>query len=128
MPAGYAAAPHLGLTFSLSFPDLQLTYPLDMLRFRIAVDPSCRTIGGAVAVLLKEGSGGAFYRGLGASLLGTCWRASLLDREWGAGVQHRGSVGLPAAWLRVAGRRVALWHLKAGAGPWQAACGLWLTE
>lgn len=47
-----------------------LTYPLDMLRFRIAVDPSVRTIGGAVAALLKEGRGAAFYRGLGASLLG----------------------------------------------------------
>ncbi|GAB4824186.1 hypothetical protein N2152v2_011232 [Parachlorella kessleri] len=47
-----------------------LTYPLDMLRFRIAVDPSCRTISGAVATLLKEGRGAAFYRGLGASLLG----------------------------------------------------------
>lgn len=48
----------------------QLTYPLDMLRFRIAVDPSVRTIGGAVATLLREGRGAAFYRGLGASLLG----------------------------------------------------------
>lgn len=47
-----------------------LTYPLDMLRFRIAVDPSCRTIGGAVTTLLREGRGAALYRGLGASLLG----------------------------------------------------------
>lgn len=47
-----------------------LTHPLDTLRLRIAVDPACRTIGGAVAVLLREGSGAAFYRGLGASMLG----------------------------------------------------------
>ena len=73
---------------------LQLTYPLDMLRFRIAVDPSCRTISGAVATLLKEGRGAAFYRGLGASLLGEaltlkvgllplCWLGSCCtSRGW----------------------------------------------
>lgn len=33
----------------------QLTHPLDTLRLRIAVDPKCRTLGGAVAVLLREG-------------------------------------------------------------------------
>lgn len=51
-------------------PAPQLTYPLDTLRLRIAVDPKCRTLGGAVAVLLQEGKGAAFYRGLGASMLG----------------------------------------------------------
>lgn len=49
---------------------LQLTYPLDTLRLRLAVDPRLRGVGGAVSVLLKEGSGAAFYRGLGASMLG----------------------------------------------------------
>lgn len=48
----------------------QLTYPLDTLRLRLAVDPKLRGVGGAIAVLLKEGSGAAFYRGLGASMLG----------------------------------------------------------
>lgn len=47
-----------------------LTYPLDTLRLRIAVDPACRTLAGAVAVLAREGSGAAFYRGLGASMMG----------------------------------------------------------
>ena len=47
-----------------------LTYPLDTLRLRLAVDPKLRGVSGAVAVLLKEGSGAAFYRGLGASMLG----------------------------------------------------------
>lgn len=47
-----------------------LTYPLDTLRLRLAVDPKLRGVRGAVAVLLKEGSGAAFYRGLGASMLG----------------------------------------------------------
>jgi hypothetical protein len=51
---------------------LQLTYPLDTLRLRLAVDPKLRGVGGAITVLLKEGSGAAFYRGLGASMLGGC--------------------------------------------------------
>lgn len=49
---------------------VQLTYPLDTLRLRLAVDPNLRGVRGAVAVLLREGSGAAFYRGLGASMLG----------------------------------------------------------
>ena len=51
----------------------QLTYPLDTLRLRLAVDPKLRGLGGAVSVLIKEGSGAAFYRGLGASMLGAAW-------------------------------------------------------
>lgn len=47
-----------------------LTHPLDTLRLRLAVDPNLRGVGGTVAVLLKEGKGAAFYRGLGASMLG----------------------------------------------------------
>ena len=47
-----------------------LTYPLDTLRLRLAVDPKLRGVRGAVTVLMKEGSGAAFYRGLGASMLG----------------------------------------------------------
>ncbi len=56
---------------------MQLTYPLDTLRLRMAVDPKLRGLGGAVSVLLKEGSGAAFYRGLGASMLGACVPACL---------------------------------------------------
>jgi solute carrier family 25 phosphate transporter 23/24/25/41 len=47
-----------------------LTYPLDTLRLRMAVDPSAKTLAGAVRMLAREGRGAAFYRGLGASLAG----------------------------------------------------------
>lgn len=51
------------------FP-LQVTYPLDTLRLRIAVDPQMRSIRGASIALFREGSYNAFFRGLGASLVG----------------------------------------------------------
>lgn len=47
-----------------------LTHPLDTLRLRIAVDPKCRSLLGAVAILAKEGGLPAFYRGLWASMAG----------------------------------------------------------
>ncbi len=58
-----------------------LTHPLDTLRLRLAVDPNLRGVGGTVAVLLKEGKGAAFYRGLGASMLGerSCCGAAAAD-------------------------------------------------
>ena len=43
-----------------------LTHPLDTLRLRIAVDPKCRSLLGAITILAKEGGVPAFYRGLGA--------------------------------------------------------------
>jgi len=49
---------------------LQLTHPLDTLRLRLAVDPSCKNLAGAIRVLAREGRGPAFYRGLGASMAG----------------------------------------------------------
>ena len=49
---------------------MQATYPLDTLRLRIAVDPGVRSIRGASAALLSEGSYSAFFRGLTASLVG----------------------------------------------------------
>ena len=49
---------------------MQLTYPLDTLRLRLAVDPASRTISGAARTLMREGSHGAFFRGLGASMVG----------------------------------------------------------
>ena len=49
---------------------LQLTYPLDTLRLRLAVDPSVAGMRGAAAALMREGRGLAFYRGLGVALIG----------------------------------------------------------
>ena len=49
---------------------LQVTYPLDTLRLRMAVDPTTRSVPGVVRTLFREGSYGAFFRGLGPSLLG----------------------------------------------------------
>lgn len=48
----------------------QVTYPLDTLRLRLAVDPAVRSLRGAALALLREGSYAAFFRGLGASMLG----------------------------------------------------------
>ena len=47
-----------------------MTYPLDTLRLRLAVDPAARSLRGAALALLREGSYPAFFRGLGASMLG----------------------------------------------------------
>ena len=49
---------------------MQFTYPLDTLRLRLAVDPASRTISGAARALMREGSHGAFFRGLSASMFG----------------------------------------------------------
>ena len=49
---------------------MQGTYPLDTLRLRLAVDPGSRSMRGAAAALLREGSRGAFFRGLGTGLAG----------------------------------------------------------
>jgi len=59
-------------------PCVQVTYPLDTLRLRIAVDPSMRGIRGASAALFREGSYSAFFRGLTASLIGTLPQSLLL--------------------------------------------------
>jgi solute carrier family 25 phosphate transporter 23/24/25/41 len=47
-----------------------VTYPLDTLRLRLAVDPRTRSLQGATAALFREGSYQAFFRGLGWSLVG----------------------------------------------------------
>jgi solute carrier family 25 phosphate transporter 23/24/25/41 len=63
--------PHLRLSpFAPRQHTPQLTHPLDTLRLRMAVDPGCKTLLGAIRVLAREGSGPAFYRGLGASMAG----------------------------------------------------------
>lgn len=50
--------------------DAQVTYPLDTLRLRLAVDPAARSLKGASRVLFREGSYQAYFRGLGPSLIG----------------------------------------------------------
>mmetsp|Transcript_38317 Transcript_38317/g.108346 ORF Transcript_38317/g.108346 Transcript_38317/m.108346 type:complete len:376 (+) Transcript_38317:180-1307(+) len=47
-----------------------LTYPLDSIRLRLAVDPSVNGMGAAARVLVKEGGVVALYRGVGTSMLG----------------------------------------------------------
>ena len=51
----------------------QGTYPLDTVRLRMAVDPGARSMRGAAAALMREGSQGAFFRGLGTSMAGACF-------------------------------------------------------
>ena len=48
-----------------------VTHPFDTLRLRMAVDPAAKTLPAAVRLLASEGGGArAFYRGLGASIVG----------------------------------------------------------
>ncbi|KAI3771181.1 hypothetical protein L6452_02340 [Arctium lappa] len=47
-----------------------VTYPLDVLRLRMAVDPGHQTITNVVVKMLKEEGLGSFYRGLVPSLIG----------------------------------------------------------
>ena len=47
-----------------------MTHPLDTLRLRLAVDPNCLNLAAAVRALAREGGIPAFYRGLGASMVG----------------------------------------------------------
>ena len=47
-----------------------LTYPLDTLRLRLAVDPSLKTIASAVLMLRREGGASAFFRGLAPAMIG----------------------------------------------------------
>ena len=54
----------------LQSPQSQLTYPLDTLRLRLAVDPSLTTVRAASAALFREGAYPAFFRGLSTALIG----------------------------------------------------------
>eukprot|EP00892_Ulva_mutabilis_P001045 jgi/Ulvmu1/10941/UM007_0120.1 len=47
-----------------------VTYPLDSLRLRLAVDPAATSIPVAIRALVREGGARAFYRGLGPALCG----------------------------------------------------------
>ena len=60
---------------------MQVTYPLDTLRLRMAVDPGARSIRGITRRMLQEGSYKAFFKGLGPSLLGLAFTESDRLRE-----------------------------------------------
>ncbi|XP_022151582.1 probable envelope ADP,ATP carrier protein, chloroplastic [Momordica charantia] len=47
-----------------------ITYPLDVLRLRLAVEPGCRTMSEVALNMLKEEGIASFYYGLGPSLIG----------------------------------------------------------
>ena len=47
-----------------------VTYPLDTVRLRMAVDSSIRTMPQAMRLLSKEGGMVAFYRGVGPAMIG----------------------------------------------------------
>ncbi|KAK9856427.1 hypothetical protein WJX84_003372 [Apatococcus fuscideae] len=64
LPARFTAGGCAGIIASL------VTYPLDTLRLRLAVDPAARSLKGASRVLFREGSYQAYFRGLGPSLIG----------------------------------------------------------
>ncbi|XP_024393427.1 probable envelope ADP,ATP carrier protein, chloroplastic isoform X2 [Physcomitrium patens] len=59
-----AAGACAGMTSTL------VTYPLDVLRLRLAVDPTTRSMGQVVGTMLREEGLKSFYKGLGPSLLG----------------------------------------------------------
>lgn len=59
-----AAGACAGMTSTL------VTYPLDVLRLRLAVDPGYQTMTDVFVKMLKEEGVGSFYRGLGPSLIG----------------------------------------------------------
>jgi solute carrier family 25 phosphate transporter 23/24/25/41 len=47
-----------------------VTYPLDVLRLRLAVDPATKSMFQVAAMMFHEEGVAAFWRGLGPSLLG----------------------------------------------------------
>lgn len=59
-----AAGACAGMTSTL------VTYPLDVLRLRLAVDPACKTMSQVAINMMREEGFASFYRGLGPSLIG----------------------------------------------------------
>jgi hypothetical protein len=49
---------------------VQVTYPLDIIRFRMAVDPTLNTIPQVVRAVIRDEGVGAFYKGLLPSCIG----------------------------------------------------------
>ncbi|KAL8093037.1 putative envelope ADP,ATP carrier protein, chloroplastic [Apium graveolens] len=47
-----------------------VTYPLDVLRLRLAVEPGCRTMSEVTLNMLRDEGLASFYKGLGPSLIG----------------------------------------------------------
>jgi solute carrier family 25 phosphate transporter 23/24/25/41 len=47
-----------------------VTYPLDIIRFRMAVDPTLNTIPQVVRAVIRDEGMGAFYKGLLPSCIG----------------------------------------------------------
>ncbi|KAE9445066.1 hypothetical protein C3L33_23036, partial [Rhododendron williamsianum] len=47
-----------------------VTYPLDVLRLRLAVEPGCKTMSEVALNMLREEGVASFYKGLGPSLIG----------------------------------------------------------
>ena len=56
------------LTWQAVLP--QATYPLDIIRFRMAVDPTLNTIPQVVRAVIRDEGIGAFYKGLLPSCIG----------------------------------------------------------
>lgn len=52
------------------FNHSQVTYPLDTLRLRLAVDPNIKTVASGTAALYREGGLAAFFRGVGPASMG----------------------------------------------------------
>lgn len=48
----------------------QVTYPLDIIRFRMAVDPTLNTIPAVVRAVIRDEGPAAFYKGLVPSIVG----------------------------------------------------------
>ena len=110
----------------------QLTYPLDTLRLRLAVDPSVVGMRGAVRVLLREGAGPAFYRGIGVACLGASPAPRPTRRTVPVACASTIAflVGTAEALSASSGQCQAVPWASANAGSWQAcsACyflGLW---
>lgn len=64
VPGRLAAGACAGMTSTL------ITYPLDVLRLRLAVDPASKSMLQVASTMLREEGLTSFYRGLGPSLLG----------------------------------------------------------
>lgn len=64
VPGRLAAGACAGMTSTL------ITYPLDVLRLRLAVDPASKSMLKVASTMLREEGLASFYKGLGSSLIG----------------------------------------------------------